>query len=648
MSRSLLAILLMILFVLCLCCLALLCLAAGGAVLWETPLPLGSTATPPPTFAPPPTSTPPPAATLPPIVAPDEIALQTEARLNQTIVPIHDPLVLQAELTGQPAPPLPQTARAYQVGDRRTFQLDNNEVQAELIHVTEHTYVWLVSGIQADPKALIDAADRFEAEIYPVVHRYFGSEWTPGVDGDPRLSMLHYEDAEDDAAGYFSPDDETPTAIDPSSNATEMFYINLDGMKPGEDYYFAVLAHEFEHMVHWNTDRNEADWLDEGLAELSCRLAGFDPGSSDEAFRRQPDTQLTNWPYDDEDTTVHYGAGYRFALYLWERFGDELIWDLVHHPADGLAALDMVLTAHSAGVTADQVFADWVLVNALDEGEYTCENEDWNTHLGLDASHSQYPLRRSADVRPYGTDYVELTGSGDLRITFQGAPQTQLLPVDPHSGNTAWWSNEGNRVDARLMRRFDLSGLSRATLRFWMWYDTERGYDDVYLSASRDGRTWQVLQGRYTSRRADYGWAYNGRSNGWLEEEIDLSAYAGGTVWIRFDYVTDGSINGAGFLLDDVSIPELGLSDPCEEESDWQAEGFVLVGPALPQRWAVQIIEFPNSGTPRVRRMEMDNRQAGQLDLTLGGDIERAILAISAMARYTTTPAAYEYEITYR
>lgn len=640
MSRSFIAILL-ILLLLGICCLVLLCLAAAGATLWETPFPSPPTPVPPPTFAPT------PAATLPPIVAPNEVALQTEARLNQAVVPIHDPLVLRAELTGQPAPPLPQTARGYQVGDRRTFQLDDDEVQAELVHVTDHTYVWLVSGVQADPKSLANAADRFEAEIYPTVHRYFGEEWSPGVDGDIRLSMLHYEDAEDDAAGYFSPDDETPSALDPSSNATEMFYINLDGMKPGEDYYFAVLAHEFEHMVHWNTDRNEADWLDEGLAELSCRLAGYDPGSSDESFRRQPDTQLTDWPYDD-DTTVHYGAGYRFALYLWERFGDGLIWDLSHQPADGLAALDMVLAARGAGVTADQVFADWVLVNALDEGEYTCQNEDWNSHLGLDTSHNQYPVRRGADVRPYGTDYVELTGSGALRIRFQGAPQTQLLPVDPHSGSTLWWSNGGNRIDARLMRRFDLSGLSRATLRFWMWYDTERGYDDVYLSVSRDGTTWQVLQGRYTSHRADYGWAYNGRSNGWLEEEIDLSAYAGGAVWIRFDYVTDGSINGAGFLLDDISIAELGFSDPCEEENGWQAEGFVLAGPNLPQRWVVQLIEFPSSGTPRVRLMEMDNRQAGQLDLTLGSDIERAILAISALARYTTAPAAYEYEITHR
>ncbi|HIE38530.1 MAG TPA: hypothetical protein EYP77_05590, partial [Anaerolineae bacterium] len=585
---------------------------------------------------------------LPPTLA-IPTSTQTEARLNAAVVPVHDPIALRALLAPDTAPsPLPTPVSGYQVGDHRRFRLDSRSADAELVHVTEHVYVWLVVDVEADREALAAAADRFEAEVYPTVRRIFGSEWTPGIDSDPHISILHYEDPADDAAGWFSPEDELPRWIEPTSNETEMFYINLDGMEPGEDDYLAVLAHEFQHMIHWHNDRNEADWLDEGLAELACRVSGFDPGDNDDAFYRQPDTQLNRWP-DDGDTAAHYGAGYLFALYLWERLGDGLIWDLAHHPANGMASLDAVLAAHESGVTADELFADWVLVNTLDEGEYAYVHEDRKANLRMDERHDRYPVSQETAVHPYATDYVELTGPGEVLVHFQGTPQARLLPVDPPTGKTFWWSNQGNRSDARLIRRFDLSGLSSATLRFWTWYDLEGEYDYVYLSASGDGgQTWEVLQGRYATRRGDYGWGYTDRSDGWVEEEVDLSRHAGGAVWLRFDYVTDGSINGAGFLLDDLSIPELGLTDPCEEVGEWQAEGFVLVEPVVPVRWVVQLIQFPTTGGPQVRRMALDERQAGQIELSLGSEAERALLVISALARGTTEPISYRYEITHR
>ncbi|MGD1996631.1 MAG: immune inhibitor A [Anaerolineae bacterium] len=596
--------------------------------------------------------TPSPSPTTPTDPTPEAVSWQTAARLDEAVVPIHDPVALRALLTSEAdshdsSDTTPSPVR-YRVGDRRRFRLNTSSLDAKLVHVTDHTYTWLATGVDADLEALAAAADYFESEIYPAVRGYFGYERSPGIDGDVHVSILHYRDPDDDAAGYFSPSDELPLHIDATSNEAEMFYVNLDGMDPDEDFYFAVLAHEFQHMIHWSNDRNEADWLDEGLAELACRLAGFDPGRNDESFIRHPDTQLNNWPYDG-NTAAHYGAGYLFALYLWERFGDEFIWDLAHHPADGMAALDAVLASHETGVLVDEIFADWVIVNAIGEGDFAYANEGWKAELGTDASHDQYPVSREADVYPYATDYVELTGEGRLLVRFEGTPHAELLPTAPRTGKMVWWSNRGNRSDARLTRRFDLSGLSSATFRFWTWYDLETGYDYVYLSASDDGgEAWEVLQGSSAASQGDYGWAYNGQSDGWVEEEADLSSYAGGEVWVRFDYVTDDSINGAGFLVDDFSIPELGLMDSCEEVGEWEAEGFVLAGPMVPQRWVVQLVELPAGGTPQVRRMSLDEQRRGQMELTLGGEVERTLLVISALARATTERASYQYEITYR
>ena len=586
-----------------------------------------------------------PSTPCPPLVSepPDAVALETEAHLNAAVVPIHDPIALRALLAPDTLTltPTPSTLSPhYQVGDRRQFLVHSSHpVEAELVHVTEHTYTWLVTGVEADREALVAAADRFEDEIYSTVHRHFGSEWPPGADDDVPISIPHYEDPDDNMSGFFSPD-------------TEMLYVNLVHKKPGKEPYFATLAHELQHMIHWNNDRNEERWLDEGFSELAERLAGFDPGWDDESFREEFDTQLNYWP-DEEHGAIppaHYGASYRFALYLWERFGDSFIWDLAHHPANGMVSVDAVLAAYETGVTADEVFADWVVANAVDTGEYAYAHENWHDRplLWLDATFYQYPVSIETVVRPYGTDYFELDGQGQLRIRFSGTTQARLLPEAPHSGETCWWSNLAHHSDTRLIHRFDLSGLSKATLRFWAWYDLKSGNDYVYLSVSGDGgRTWQALQGRAAMHQGDYGCGYTGQSDGWVEEEVDLSDYAGGEVWVRFDYVTH-YIHGEGFLLDDLSIPELGLADPCEEVGDWQAEGFILAGPEMPVRWVVQVIKVPlGSGPVRVHRMSFDEQQTGQLELDLDSEVQ-TLLAISALARGTTEPATYRCEITRR
>lgn len=604
------------------------CLGIGGLVAWHTLYASRSTVSP---------SLGSSIPNLPPLVSdpPDAVAIDTMARLDSAVIPTHDPVALRSLLasdTLMPTPPIPP--RGYQVGDRHQFILHTGRtVQAELVHAVEHVNVWLVVDAVVERQTLIAAADRLENTIFPAVRRHFGFERSPGAYGVP-ISILHYEDSDDGMGGFFAPN-------------TGVFYINLAHKDPGQEDYFATLAHEFQHMVHWHNDRNEERWLNEGFSELAERLAGFDPGWNDEAFREEFDTQLNHWPEEKEGVVspAHYGASYRFALYLWEQFGDEFIWDLAHHPANGMASVDAVLAAHESDLTADEVFANWVVANAVDEGEYAYTHEDWYNRLvlWLSATFYRYPVSVETVVHPYATDYFELVGQDQVFVRFSGLTQTRLLPVAPHSGQTCWWSNVGHQSNARLVRRFDLSDLSQATLRFWIWYDLEEEKDYVYLSVSGDGgQTWETFPAG-----GDYG--YTGQSSGWVEVEVNLNRYVGGEVRVRFDYVTDHRTQGKGFLLDDVSIPELDLIDPCEEAGDWQAEGFVLVGPVLPVRWLVQIIEVPNwgQGTLGVRRMPLDGTQIGEMELHLSDEV-RTLLAISALVRSTTQPVTYRCEITRR
>mgnify|MGYP003712055539 CR=1 FL=1 len=167
---------------------------------------------------------------------------------------------------------LPGDAAKLQVGHTETFWLvdlaDTKTYQSEfrLALVTPHAYWYVEIGLQISLSGIKNSASRFEEDIYPVVTRVFGSEWTPGVDNDPRLNILNARLGS--VAGYFSSTDEYPLAVRPKSNEREIIYMNAFNVPPGRANYDQVLAHELQHAVHWNADASEDTWVNEGLAEL--------------------------------------------------------------------------------------------------------------------------------------------------------------------------------------------------------------------------------------------------------------------------------------------------------------------------------------------------------------------------------------------
>ncbi|HIC94134.1 MAG TPA: hypothetical protein EYP09_07780, partial [Anaerolineae bacterium] len=183
----------------------------------------------------------------------------------------------------------------------------------------------------------------------------------------------------------------------------------------------------------------------------------------------------------------------------------------------------------------------------------------------------------------------------------------------------------------------------------------------AYIEVSTDGgRTWDILPGRYTTDTNptgnSFGHAYTGKSGVegrdseteepiWIKEEVDLTPYVGQEVLIRFEYITDDAVNHVGLCVDDIAIPELGYFYDVEEgEGGWVAEGFIRTDNVLPQRFLVQLIELDSE--PRVRRMELDQRQEGRLVVRgLGEEVERAVLVVSGLAPVTTELASYEYSI---
>ncbi|MFQ5945003.1 MAG: hypothetical protein ACE5NC_01980 [Anaerolineae bacterium] len=583
---------------------------------------------------------------------------ETLALLSRTQLPVRDLWSLVGRLRGS-AGPLPRVVREtpvpYALGDTSLFWVQDEElsdtyfqIEASLLYANEVVYMWVQEGLRLDGRDLIEAADEFANRIYPTNRQIFGSEWTPGVDGDPRLHILNA--SLPSVGGYFSSADEHSSAINPFSNEREMFYINAASIPPGSGFYRSVLAHEFQHMIHWHQDANEGTWINEGLAELAVLLNGYRVGVF--AFPEAPDTQLTGWTDEIRDSGPHYDASLLFASYLQERMGDAFIRRWVEIESDGVVGFDETAGALGLDISFDRIFADWVIANYLDDpalGEGRYGHQNLRVWTVPEAEVERFPFRATgATVHQYATDYYEISPAGESRsIRFSGEEEVRVLATRPRSGQFFWWSNRGDMSDTTLTRAFDLSGVDSATLEARFWYDIEDDYDYAYVLASADaGDRWEILSGSRAVSTNPYGnnlgTGYTGRSGGWVPVEFDLTPYAGGEVWVRFEMVTDDAYNDPGLAVDDISIPEIGYFDDAEACAGWEAEGFVCINNILPQRWAVQLIEFRGDDVS-VRWIEVD--PSGQAEHLLDRDVTRAVLAVSGATPFTTEVANYDLTI---
>lgn len=607
--------------------------------------------------------------------APASSDFQTEQELQSVIVPARDLRTLAERLRGVGS--IPEVVKSntplYREGQEETFWVSNEDEQqhkqidAKLVYMNDVLYMWVENGVRYDLGDIKKSADRFADEIYPTTRNFFGSEWSPGVDSDPRLHILHSEELGSGIAGYFSGADEVSNKAQPYSNEREMFYINIGNTEPNTEFYDSVLAHEFQHMIHWYQDKNESSWVNEGLSELSMELNGFSTDGADMVFSDLPDTQLNAWSDDPNGRTEHYGASYLFMSYFLQRFGNTMMQSVVADDANDIVGFDDTLK--DVTLTFDQVFADWVVANFLDDasladGQYGYKNYDPFT-MSKDATHRRFPVQRESDVHQYATDYIEIKASGTATVDFRGATTTRLAANEPHSGSHAWWGNRVDDSDSRLTQAFDLSGVKKATLKFWTWYDIEDDWDYAYVMASIDGgKTWETLK---TEDAVDtnpngnsFGWALTGCSGDptstqagddcnakWIEQSADLSDFAGAKeVLVRFEYITDDAVNYPGFFVDDVSISEINFADDMETEGGWVSDGWLRTDNILRQRWLVQMIEMTDGQDPLITRIPVDESGVAQWTINDLSDNTTLVMAVSALAPITTESAPYEYLIT--
>ncbi len=669
MSRKFLIALIAVLM-LCIC----LVIGSTGAVIWQWPnlsraTSLGAlpTPTPSPVLVSP--NTP---ASLP-VTPLSAVSNATADALARAQIPARDLYQIVPRLRKNLAllTPMPTPApRPRSIGDRDAFFVVEDDatgkyrtVNATLQIVTPNAYFWVEDNLKFDRAALQQSADFFERKVYPTNLKYFGNPGR-GLDGETHIHILNTRLTEG-TAGYFSSSDAYPRALVPNSNERNIIYMDAEKVPPSRNEYNGDLAHEFQHLIHHNQAKFATGWIDEGMGDLAIKVNGFPVLGVMETFARTPDTQLNTWGSTPQTSAAHYAASYLFFDYAAQRFGSEFIRDLIHAPREGIGGVQAVLDQRAGGLRFDDLFADWAVTNYLNDAmvengryAYVDENTFRIAHI---PTLSQYPAVQAAQMSEYTASYYALQPAhSDVTIYFTGTTTAKLIAANAHSGQWMWYSNRADLSNMTLTRQFDLirAPQGKATLQFWTWYDIEKNYDFGYVEVSTDGgKTWDILPGKHTTAEnpngANYGTGYSGRSavSGdkppaqWVQEQMDLSAYTGKTILLRFEYITDDAVNLPGWALDDITIPEINYSDDSEGgDGGWQAAGFIRADNVLPQRYIVQVVE--SGAATRVVRVPLDAQNRGHLTLAgFGTEISKAVLIVTAHAPTTTEPTEYQFGV---
>ena len=539
------------------------------------------------------------------------------------------------------------------------------EIDAELLAAGEHAYFWFETGpfgIEPDEDTLAELVTEFD-EIYDQVTTLFGQENSPGIDGDPRLHVLHASPqticgVSDDGlggcgtAGFVSTYDLQPASVNPRSNEREMFVMN--DQQFGSDYYLGVLAHELRHLIEFNYDLTDTDWGKEGSAVLAAELAGLPNNGIERAnqFLSNPDQQLNSWT--ELAKGPYYGQGYLFNQYLYDRLGERLYREYAMSPLPGFLALDSLAAAHGLDYTGESLWLDWLAALAIHDQPQAAEKYRFDLDglqtaalIAVDAGVGNL----AGDVRQYAADYYELPESTSV-VEFEGARTVSLFEGLDDVGQIFWYTQRANSSNPRLTRSLDLHGVETATLEYDVFVDIEYGYDFAYVSVSTDGGiTWQPLesdnmQGLHPaddpSGSAHTPRFYTGRTQEWQHEVIDLSPFAGREIFLRFEMVTDPVLTYGGLAVDNIAVPEIGYFDE-SALSGWSAEGFSLVPSTIAQPWHLQLITFPEEG-PLVQSLPVVDGRA-LVNIEDVDNQRRPILIVAASAPMTLVPAAYELGI---
>lgn len=217
-------------------------------------------------------------------------------------------------------------------------------------------------------------AQELDNNIYPKEVAFWGQEVIPGIDNDPKLTVL-FEYMNRGTGGYFDSSNNYSTRVFPNSNQREMLTINADNLSGEVRKMSSILAHELQHLISsYRKDQlrstTEETWLNELRSEYSLSLVGlnepFERSSLQGRIREfliNPSDSMTEWL----NSSNEYGAVALFAEYLTEQYGKNILKDSFNNSLVGINSINDYLNKKGFKESFSTIFADWALANYLND-----------------------------------------------------------------------------------------------------------------------------------------------------------------------------------------------------------------------------------------------------------------------------------------
>ena len=371
---------------------------------------------------------------------------------------------------------------------RKATDLSWYDVPSTLRAIGRHALVYIENTLTVDDSIAQAIADEFDLKIYEMIRTSFGYESDVDDNGRVILLLLDIIDGFSGSggyvAGYFDPTHLYATVTYEDSNMADMLFLDVSPGIPGDDFFYAITAHEMQHLVNYNNtvmvdDRQQDLWINEGLssgaeylyaeAHVAQRISyyNYDPG---ETIRYGNNFFVWDgyWEQNHGDILANYSTVYLF--FQWLRLhadnGSGIYKDILHSiHRDFRSVVDAAALRLSTTLDSwETVIGTWFHANLLNaqtglrgyKGEIaTTKWQITNTNgesrplspgesLAVRSSDGQFTYAdgSGADIRYHGIDtstrMVDTEGptyAGDLILVYnadsdyKSADQTAVLPA---------------------------------------------------------------------------------------------------------------------------------------------------------------------------------------------------------------------------
>lgn len=329
------------------------------------------------------------------------------------------------------------TATLRKTGNKVKIWVEDSSWDSSFVTQTEVDAIYEALEISTSPTSL----DR-DKGIVEIENLLFGDP--PNKDGDGIIDflILDIKDSFDPdegnfsfIAGYFFPVDQQNKSANQFSNEMDLLYLDST---PGIFYdenrgtatVLSTTSHELQHLIHYNYDIDEEDWLNEGLSEIASLYCGYGI-SFPYLYLKNTNIALMSW----SDEVSDYSRVNLWTLYVSEQVGLDFIKNLAQNSLNGVSAYQQLLPSFTS-LNFDDVFKNWTIANYVNntafDDRYGYQNFLAKGYRAADTETIyQFPDSRVISLEKYGTQYLRFRGDDTLEVNFSNLPQGSSFLKNP-------------------------------------------------------------------------------------------------------------------------------------------------------------------------------------------------------------------------